>query len=110
MRKSPAQILAIAALHPDRQEFNQKNPMVFRNAVKNCCNIPSDMTAIHQAWMSLTNSIPSDNRPGYPSFLKRSCEDKLKSTTSYQLEKYRKDNINMARICHPSKKSLQDNL
>lgn len=109
MRKSPAQILAIAALHPNRQEFNKKNPMIFRNAVKNCCNIPSDMTSIHQAWMSLTNSIPSDKRPGYPSFLKRSCEDKLKSTTSYQLEKYRKDNINMARICHPNKKSLQIN-
>jgi hypothetical protein len=109
MRKSPAQILAIAALHPDRQEFNQKNPMFFRNAVKNCCNIPSDMTSIHQAWMSLTNSIKSDKRPGYPSFLKRSCEDKLKSTTSYQLEKYRKDNIDMVRICHPNKKSLQNN-
>ena len=36
--------------------------------------------------------------------MKRAFEDYLKNLSSYQLEKYRKDCIDMVRICHINKK------
>ena len=105
MRKSTAQILAIAARHHKRVEFNKKNPMIFRNVIIECCLIPSDLTSIHNSWISLVGS-----KSGFPTFMKRAFEDYLKNISSYQLEKYRKDCIDMVRICHINKKSLKCNL
>ena len=47
--KAPAQLLAIAASHPGRVEFNKKNPKKFRNIVNKCCRLPGDMRAILDA-------------------------------------------------------------
>ena len=105
MRKSTAQILAIAAKHHKRVEFNLNNPMIFRNVIIECCLIPSDLTSIHNSWISLVGS-----KSGFPTFMKRAFEDYLKNLSSYQLEKYRKDCIDMVRICHINKKSLKCNL
>ena len=79
--------------------------MIFRNVIIECCLIPSDLTSIHNSWISLVGS-----KSCFPTFMKRAFEDYLKNVNSYQLEKYRKDCIDMVRICHINKKSLKCNL
>ena len=105
MRKSSAHILAIAARHHKRVEFNKNNPMLFRNVINECCLIPSDLTSIHNSWISLNGS-----KSKFPTFIKRAFEDWLKNTSSYQLEKYRKDCIDTVRICHLNKRNLKCSL
>ena len=105
MRKGVAYILAIAARHHKRVEFNKNNPMYFRNVIIECCLIPSDLTSIHNSWISLNGS-----KSKFPTFIKRAFEDWLKNISSYQLEKYRKDCIDMVRICHLNKKNLRCSL
>ena len=104
MRKAPALIIAIAAGHDKRGEFNKNNPKYFRDIINEYCLIPSDMTSIYNAWISINGS-----KSEFPTFIKRAFEDRLKNTTSYHLGKYPKHCINMARICHPNQKSLQHN-
>ena len=104
MRKSTAQILAIAASHPHRIEFNQNNPMFFREILVKCWILPSDAIACLDAWKSLFGS-----KTKFPTFIKRAYEDRLKNLSQYQQEKYRKDSISMVRLCHASKKTLRIN-
>lgn len=105
MRKAPAQLLAIAASHPGRVEFNKKNPKKFRNIVNKCCRLPGDMRAILDAWKSLHGG-----KSKFPSFLKRAFEDRLQKLTAYHGSKYSRDTIDMARICHPAKKVVTENV
>lgn len=104
MRRSTAQLLAIAAAHPDRQEFNKENPKFFREILVKCWLLPSDAIACLDAWKSLYGS-----KTKFPSFIKRAYDDRLKHLTPYQQEKYRKDSISMVRICHASKATLRAN-
>jgi len=104
MRKSTAQILAIAASHPLRLEFNQNNPMFFREILVKCWILPSDAISCLDAWKSLFGS-----KTKFPTFIKRAYEDRLKNLSQYQQEKYRKDSISMVRLCHASKKTLRIN-
>ena len=102
MRKAPAQLLAIAASHPGRIEFNTKNPKAFRDVVKKCCPLPGDMKSVLDAWKALHGS-----KSKFPSFLKRAFEDRLAELTAYHGGKYSRDTIDMTRISHPSKKVVQ---
>lgn len=102
MRKAPAQLLAIAASHPARIEFNKKNPKAFRDVVKKCCPLPGDMKSVLDAWKALHGS-----KSKFPSFLKRAFEDRLAELTAYHGGKYSRDTIDMTRISHPSKKVVQ---
>ena len=102
MRKAPAQLLAIAASHPGRIEFNKKNPKAFRDTVKKCCPLPGDMKSVLDAWKALHGS-----KSKFPSFLKRAFEDRLAELTAYHGGKYSRDTIDMTRISHPSKKVVQ---
>ena len=102
MRKAPAQLLAIAASHPGRIEFNKKNPKAFRDVVKKCCPLPGDMKSVLDAWKALHGS-----KSKFPSFLKRAFEDRLTELTAYHGGKYSRDTIDMTRISHPSKKVVQ---
>ena len=102
MRKAPAQLLAIAASHPGRIEFNKKNPKAFRDVVKKCCPLPGDMKSVLDAWKALHGS-----KSKFPSFLKRAFEDRLAELTAYHGGKYSRDTIDMTRISHPSKKVVQ---
>lgn len=104
MRKSTAQLLAIAAAHPARVEFNQKNPKFFREILVKCWLLPSDAISCLDAWKALFGS-----KSKFPSFLKRAYEDRLESLSAYQQEKYRKDSISMVRLSHASKKTLYKN-
>ena len=96
MRKGPLELLAIAADHSKRVNFNENNPNKFRNIVKKTCVLPTDMNSILEAWKSLKGS-----KSKFPSFLKRSFSDKISNMTKYHAEKYRP--IDMIRISHPSK-------
>lgn len=104
MRRSTAQILAIAAGHPNRVVFNKNNPKVFRDILVKCWLLPSDAIACLDAWKSIHNS-----KAGFPSFIKRAYDDRLKEMSSYQQEKYRKDTINMVRLSHASKTTIRTN-
>ena len=104
MRRSTAQILAIAASHPQRVKFNEENPKYFREVLVKCWLIPGDAIACLDAWKALFGS-----KSKFPSFIKRAYEDRLKDLTAYQQEKYRKESISMIRLAHPSKVTLSQN-
>ena len=103
MRKAPAQLLAIAASHPGRVEYNKQNPRFFREVVKKCCPLPGDMKSILDAWKSLHGS-----KSKFPSFMKRAFEDRLRELTEYHSGKYSRDIIDMTRISHPTKKVVEE--
>ena len=104
MRRSTAQILAIAAAHPNRVDFNEKNPKLFRDILVKCWLLPGDAIACLDAWKALFGS-----KTKFPSFIKRAYEDRLKDLSAYQQEKYRKESISMVRLSHPSKSTLKQN-
>lgn len=103
MRKAPAQLLAIAASHPGRIEYNKTNPRAFREIVKKCCVLPGDMKSILDAWKSLHGS-----KSKFPSFMKRAFEDRLGELTEYHAGKYSKAVIDMTRISHPKRKVIEE--
>ena len=96
IRKSPCELLAIAAAHPQRDFFNKKHPMFFRNIVKEVCIIPTDMIEILNSWKSLQGS-----KKGFPTFLKRAFSDNIKSLSPYHINKYRRAVIDIVRLTHP---------
>ena len=69
MRKSPCELIAIAADHPDRRKFNKKKPSFFRDIVADVCMIPNDMISILDSWKSLKGS-----KSQFPSFLDRATK------------------------------------
>jgi hypothetical protein len=97
MRKTPQMILAFAAAHPMREDFNKKNPTLFRKIILECCPLPGDMINILEAWKNLKGS-----KSGFPSFIKRAFADRISVLTPYQANKYRKPCIDATRISHPS--------
>lgn len=101
MRKSPCELLAIGASHPKRNSFNEKNPLFFRNVVKEVCMIPPDMVSILDSWKSLKGS-----KKKFPTFLKNAFADILTSLSPYHLNKYRTSCIDMVRISHPKETVL----
>ena len=68
MRKSTAQILAIAAAHPQRVEFNKENPKFFREVLVKCWPLPGDAISCLDAWKCLFGS-----KTKFPSFNKINC-------------------------------------
>ena len=104
MRKSTSQLLAIAAAHPARVEFNKNNPKFFREILVKCWLLPGDAISCLDSWKALFGS-----KSKFPSFLKRAYEDRLETLSVYQQEKYRKDSISMVRLSHPCKKTLNKN-
>lgn len=98
MRQSTAQLLAIAASHPQRINFNKENPTIFRNTVVKCCLLPNDMISILDAWKALHGS-----KAKFPSFMKRAFEDRLSELTTYHAGKYTKSTIDSIRISHLKK-------
>jgi len=102
MRKSPAQLLAIEASHPNRVKFINENPKTFRKVVLDCCSLPGDMISIMDSWKALHGS-----KSKFPSFMKRAFEDRLYEITPYHCGKYSKAVIDVTRLSHPSKKVVK---
>lgn len=105
MRKSPCELLAIAAQHPKRVSFNKENPLLFRETVKKVCMIPTDMISILDAWKELKGS-----KTGFPTFLKKAFQSVIQSMSPYHMNKYRRAVIDIIRICHPSGTKYMDEL
>ena len=96
MRKSPCELISIAAEHPKRVSYNENNPSFFRDIVKKVCMIPPDMISILDSWKSLKGS-----KTGFPSFLKRVFCVIVNDLSPYHLNKYSKAVIDIVRISHP---------
>lgn len=96
MRKSPCELIAIAADHPQRTKFNNEKPLFFRNIVQDVCMIPNDMISILDSWKSLKGS-----KSQFPSFLDRAFKSILTKLRPYYANKYRRSCIDAARISHP---------
>lgn len=105
MRKSPAQLLAIAACHPKRIKFNEEHPKEFRKVVLDCCPLPGDMISIMDSWKALHGS-----KSKFPTFMKRAFEDRLCEITPYHCGKYSKAVIDVTRLSHPSKKVVNSTI
>lgn len=102
MRKSPCEIISVAANHKNRSTFNKDNPKFFRDVVNKICLLPTDMENIIISWKNLNNN----SIKGFPSFLKRAFIDKINNLSPYQANKYRKATIDVIRICHAHKNPL----
>lgn len=98
MRKSPCELIAIAADHPGRKEFNKKKPEFFRNIVREVCMIPPDMISILDSWKSLKGS-----KSQFPSFLDRAFASILSEIRPYHVNKYRSACIDATRLFHPKR-------
>jgi hypothetical protein len=95
MRKSPCELLAIAAQHPKRKVFNKENFLFFREIVQKVCILPNDMISILDSWKSLKGS-----KSGFPTFLKRAFRDIVGTMSPYHMNKYRRAVIDVVRISH----------
>lgn len=105
MRKSACELIAIAAAHPNRVNFNKKNPMFFRNIVNEVCNLPTDRISILDSWKNLKGS-----KSQFPSFLDRAFASDLVKLKPYHGNKYRRASIDAIRLSHPKKTPIIDEL
>lgn len=93
MRSSPCELIAIAAAHSDRPNFNKNYEGFFRQIVKKVCIIPPDMISILDSWKSLKGS-----KKGFPNILKAGFRDVIKDLTPYHMNKYRRACIDAIQI------------
>ncbi|MBP5674361.1 MAG: hypothetical protein J6X49_18395 [Victivallales bacterium] len=99
MRLNPQIIMVMAAVHPSRPDFDEKNPGEFRkiNAIV--------MSRADEPAMQLSSYLylHEGSKSGIPTVLKRSWAEKLQSLNAYQINKYKNAEagmINTVRICH----------
>lgn len=80
MRLNSHFLITQAVHHPKRLEFNQKNPKVFRQAIEDACNIPTD-------WTSQYKLLKESGKP-IPTIWKKAIADQLQKLTTYHAAKY----------------------
>lgn len=80
MRINSHFLITQAVHHPQRVEFNQKNPKVFRQAIEDACNIPTD-------WTSQYKLLRESGKP-IPTIWKKAIADQLQKLTVYHAAKY----------------------
>lgn len=96
MRLNPALILVLASIHPARVAFNEANPGVFRNALRNTVLRPDDLTNQFDLFIHLNGS-----KNGLPNVLKREWASLLGGFNAYQISKYKsKLLIDLVRVAH----------
>lgn len=107
MRLNPQVIMVRAAMHPNRQKFNEENPGYFKECeekVMRRADEPSTQFAYYLHSYNGKNKLPS--------ILKRSWAEKLSSLSRYQMAKYKNAEMGMIdviRVCH-AKSDLIDEL
>jgi len=101
MRLGPQIILVEAALHPDRQAFNEKNPLVFRQTAQQIIQLPTDMYSQLEHYLK-----KQGGKSQLPGVLKRCWKDSLEKLSAYQGTKYihKAHIVDLIRLCHPSSK------
>jgi hypothetical protein len=80
MRLNSHFLIIQAVHHPKRVEFNQKNPKVFRQAIEDACNIPTD-------WTTQYKLLRESGKP-IPTIWKKAIADQLQKLTTYHAAKY----------------------
>lgn len=115
MRLNSHFLITQAVHHPTRVEFNQKNPKVFRQAIEDACNIPTD-------WTSQYKLLKESGKP-IPTIWKKAIADQLQKLTAYHAAKYihgsktqgKTDKmlaniVDLIRITHPKPTDLLNDL
>ena len=115
MRLNSHFLITQAVHHPKRVEFNQKNPKVFRQAIEDACNIPTD-------WTTQYKLLRESGKP-IPTIWKKAIADQLQKLTTYQAAKYihgsktqgKTDKmlaniVDLIRITHPKPTDLLNDL
>jgi len=115
MRLNSHFLITQAVHHPKRIEFNQKNPKVFRQAIEDACNIPTD-------WTTQYKLLRESGKP-IPTIWKKAIADQLQKLTTYQAAKYihgsktqgKTDKmlaniVDLIRITHPKPSDLLNDL
>lgn len=80
MRLNSHVLITQALHHPKRAEFNSKHPNVFRKAIENACNIPTD-------WTTQFRLLKESGKP-IPTIWKKTIATQLENMTSYHANKY----------------------
>lgn len=98
MRLGPQIILVEASIHPNRQKFNEKNPMFFRNVAKEIILLPTDLYSQLEFYLKING-----NKSKLPVILKRCWKDAIERMSLYQLNKYlhKAHIIDLIRLSHP---------
>ena len=102
MRLGPQIIFVEAALHPARQAFNEKHPLVFRQTAQQIIQLPTDMYSQLEHYLKKNNG-----KSQLPGVLKRCWKDSLEKLSAYQGSKYihKAHIVDLIRLCHPSSKN-----
>ena len=106
MRLNSHYLITQAVHHPTRVEFNSKKPKVFRQAIEDACNIPTD-------WTTQYKLLKESGKP-IPTIWKKAIAHQLQLMTAYHASKYvhgsktqgKKDDVlanlvDLVRITHP---------
>ena len=80
MRLNSHFLITQAVHHPTRVEFNSKKPKVFRQAIEDACNIPTD-------WTSQYKLLKESGKP-IPTIWKKAIANQLHKMTAYHAAKY----------------------
>jgi len=80
MRLNSHFLITQAVHHPTRVEFNAKKPKVFRQAIENACNIPTD-------WTTQYKLLKESGKP-IPTIWKKAIANQLQSMSAYHAAKY----------------------
>uniref|UniRef100_A0A6C0HH23 TROVE domain-containing protein n=1 Tax=viral metagenome TaxID=1070528 RepID=A0A6C0HH23_9ZZZZ len=115
MRLNSHFLITQAVHHPKRIEFNKKNPKVFRKAIEDACNIPTD-------WTSQYKLLKESGKP-IPTIWKKAIADQLQKMSCYHAAKYihgsktqgKTDKmlaniVDLIRITHPKPNDLLNDL
>jgi hypothetical protein len=99
MRLNPQILIMAAATHPNRNKFNEKNPLVLRNAINRVAKIPTDVLTQFEYYIE-TNG----NKNKLPGIVKRAWADYLEKIEKYQAAKYlnKAKLTNLIKISHPN--------
>ena len=102
MRLNPSVILMRAAIHKNRQQFNEENPKIMREIGSSIIRRPDDITNQFNYYKLLKG-----NKSGLPNIMKRIWSDKLSSYDNYSLKKYLSKNlIDLVRISHAHSENI----
>ena len=106
MRLNSHYLITQAVHHPTRIEFNSKKPNVFRQAIEDACNIPTD-------WTTQYKLLKESGKP-IPTIWKKAIARQMQLMTAYHASKYvhgsktqgKKDDVlanlvDLVRITHP---------
>ena len=90
MRLNSHFLITQAVHHPKRVEFNQKNPKVFRQAIEDACNIPTDWTTQYKLLRESSKPIPTIWKKAIADQLQKLTTTRLPNTSTVPRHKERR--------------------